>query len=139
MVNLLTRIADLKTYSNPVFTRFLKSSQVLHVLFSMHKNFPQNKVTWKVKMLQTSRLVIYRPVCKIQASHMTNLMTLKALSILYFYLYLDFEGFCDVFPGSVNFTFWSVNYLLDRCRIHEACWSVFMLCFVPVLRFQSKS
>ena len=44
-------------------------------------------------MLQTIRLVLYRPVSKIQADYVTNLMTLEALSILYFYLCLDFEAF----------------------------------------------
>ena len=48
-------------------------------------------------MLQTSRLVIYKLVCKIQAGHVTNLMTLKALSILYFYLCLYFEAFDKMF------------------------------------------
>ena len=48
-------------------------------------------------MLQTSRLVIYRAVCKMQAGHVTNLMTLKALSILHFYLCLDFEAFDTIF------------------------------------------
>ena len=48
-------------------------------------------------MLQTSRLVIYRPVQKIQTGHVTNLMTLKALSILYFYLCPDFEAFDTMF------------------------------------------
>ena len=58
---------------------------------------------------------------------MTNIMMLKVLSILYFYLYFDFQVFdtmvCDVFPGFVNFELWSVNYLLSRCMIQEVCWS----------------
>ena len=86
-------------------------------------------------------MVIYRPVCKIQV--VAKLMTLKPLSILYFYLCLDFKAFdtifCNVSPESVNYTLWSVNHLSDRCRIYEACWSVFMLCFIPFVRFQPKS
>ena len=90
-----SRCKDL--FKSWIYKVFLKSNQVLHVFFSMHKNFLQNEITWKVKMLQISRLVIYRPVCKIQASHVTNLMTLKALSIFYFYLSLDFEAFDTMF------------------------------------------
>ena len=50
-----------------------------------------------MKMLLTSRLVIYRLVYKMQANHVTNLITLKTLSMLYFYLCLDFKAFGTMF------------------------------------------
>ena len=67
-------------------------------------------------------------------------MTLKALSTLYLYLRLDFKHLTMFlcFPWICKLHVWASNYYLDRCRIHKACCSVFMLFFIPIPRFQSK-